>query len=132
MGNSNNIVDVKANEIAFQDAYQNWETTGDKIYWWKMWECVQKACANVTRSIYKKRGVIVPDEKLEDVVTDATAYCMKMIKEKKTHPAKLSSYVYLRCVCFINDKKDIEYNTHIVDTSAEDLLAYKDKIGEEI
>lgn len=130
MGNSNNTC-IEANETAFQSAYQNWEQTKDRKYWNEMWFCIQAACANVTKSIYKKRGVIIPDDKLDDVVTDATAYCMKMIKEKKVHPMKLSSYVYLRCVCFINDKKDMEYNTHIVDTSAEDFLAYQDKIGEE-
>lgn len=130
MDNSNNI-DINANEAAFQEALANFVKTNDKRYWNEMWFCMQKACANITKFIYKSRDVIVPDEVLEDVITDATAYCMKMIKQKGYRPTKLSSYVYLRCVCFINDKKDMAYNEHIVDMSAEDFLLYKDKIGEE-
>ena len=125
MRNSNNI-DIKKNESDFQIAYANWTATKEQRYYDTMWFCVNAACSNIAKSIYKRRGVIVPDDKLEDVITDSTAYVMEFIRNRNVKPDKLSSYCYLRVLRYINDPKDRQWNEKISEMSVEDVLFYKE------
>ena len=85
----------------------------------QMWLCIWKTCHNIAKSIYKKRNVIVTDEKLLEVTTDACIYCMSFIlgcKEKHpngVHPNKLSSYCYLRVLRIIQLPKDVWYDQNM-------------------
>ena len=85
----------------------------------QMWFCVWKTCHNIAKSIYKQRNIIVPDEKLLDIATDACCYCMSFIlgyKEKYPngiHPNKLSSYCYLRVLRIIQDPKQVWYDKNM-------------------
>ena len=118
-------INKNTNEEMFQKAWDNndWDT---------IWLCTFRCCNNITKSIYKRRGVIIPDEDLLAIVTDATAYCIKFFK-KGVRPNKLSSYTFLRCRRYIDDPKDRQWNEKISEISVEDYLNYKDKleIGEE-
>lgn len=109
------LVDINKNEQEFQAAYDNQDYN-------KMWTCLQEACENIAKKIYKSRNVIVSDEKLKDIVTDATAYCMKFVR-KGVRPKQLSSYCYLRVLRFINNKSLDEG----IETSYEYL---HDKLGD--
>ena len=111
--------DIKKNEEDFQDAWNKYwhqETSkkGQKAQWERMWKCISVACANICKSILKKRGVIRDD--LDELILDSTAYCMKFIGNG-VHPKKLSAYCYLRCFRFINDPNDIAWNEHIINAS---------------
>lgn len=98
-----NKIDKNENEEKFQKAYDEKDTDG-------MWFSVFAACSNICKSIYRRRNVIIPDDELYEKITDSTAYCMKFILNRGVRPEKLSSYCYLRCLRFINDKKEIEKN----------------------
>lgn len=93
--------DKKQNESDFQEAYDKHDTQ-------KMWWCVYIVCLNIAKSIYKRRGVIVPNERLLEVAIDGTAYCMKFVLEKGVRPEKLSSYCFLRVRRFIDDPKVVK------------------------
>lgn len=84
-----------------------------KKAWERMWWNVIIANSNIAKSIYKKRSVIVPEEKLEEIIIDSSAYVMKFV-EKGVRPTKLSSYNFLRVLKFINDPKEIERTEHEV------------------
>lgn len=105
-------VDKQQNEKDFQKAWE--EHNVDKMWW-----CVYNTCLNIAKSIYRSRGVIVPNEKLLDITTDATYYCMEFIlgKNKKhpegVHPKKLSSYCYFRVLKFIQDPKEVWYEKNV-------------------
>lgn len=85
----------------------------------QMWFCVWKACHNIAKSIYKKRNIIVTDDKLLDVTTDACCYCMSFIlghKEKYPNgvrPDKLSSYCYLRVLRTIQAPSEVWYDQNV-------------------
>ena len=119
--------DSKQVEKDFQDAFSNKEVD-------KMWYCVWKACHNLAKSIYAKRGVIVDDEKLLDITTDACAYCMQFIlgKNKKhpegVHPKRLSSYCYLRVLKFIQDPKEVWYETNVMEWKKDEKGNYLDLV----
>ena len=101
----------------------------------QMWFCVWKACNNIAKSIYKKRNVIVTDEKLLEVTTDACSYCMSFIlgyKEKHPkgiHPDKLSSYCYLRVLRTIQAPKKVWEDQNIVQMPRDN---YKENVDMEI
>ena len=99
----NTIIDKKENESNFQKAYDEKDTE-------KMWMSVFYACSNICKSIYRRRNVIIPDDELYEKIIDSTAYVMKFVLNRGVRPEKLSSYCYLRCLRFINDKKEIERN----------------------
>lgn len=92
-------IDKDENEKAFQQALLENNTD-------KMWECVYAACTNVCKSIYAKRGFVASEDILYDKSMEATMMVMRNILERGVRPEKLSSYVYLRCLCFINGYKE--------------------------
>ena len=98
-----NKIDKNENESNFQKAYDENDTD-------TMWFSVFAACSNICKSIYRRRNVIIPDDELYEKIIDATSYCMKFILTRGVRPEKLSSYCYLRCLRYINDKKEIERN----------------------
>lgn len=99
-------VDKKQNEKDFQKAWE--EHNVDKMWW-----CVYNTCLNIAKSIYKSRGVIVPNEVLLEKAVDGTSYCLKFILEKNVRPEKLSSYCYFRVLKFIQDPKDVWYEMNV-------------------
>lgn len=109
----NSCPDKEQIEKDFQTAFSNKDKLG-------MWLCVWKACHNLAKSIYAQRQVIVTEEKLLDVTTDAACYIMEFIlgKNKKhpegVHPEKLSSYCYLRVLKFIQDPKEVWYENNVI------------------
>lgn len=100
-------VDKKQNEKDFQKAWE--EHNVDKMWW-----CVYNTCLNIAKSIYKSRGVIVPNEVLLEKAVDGASYCLKFILEKNVRPEKLSSYCYLRVLRFIQDPKDVWYEMNVI------------------
>lgn len=86
----------------------------------QMWFCVWKTCHNIAKSIYKQRNIIVTDNKLLDITTDACCYCMSFILgyNKKypngIRPNKLSSYCYFRVLKMIQDPKDVWYEKNVL------------------
>lgn len=99
-------VDKKQNEKDFQKAWEEHNTD-------KMWWCVYNTCLNIAKSIYKSRGVIVPNEVLLEKALDGASYCLKFILEKNVRPEKLSSYCYFRVLKFIQDPKDVWYEMNV-------------------
>lgn len=99
-------VDKKQNEEDFQKAWE--EHNVDKMWW-----CVYNTCLNIAKSIYKSRGVIVPNEVLLEKAVDGASYCLKFILEKNVRPEKLSSYCYFRVLKFIQDPKDVWYEMNV-------------------
>lgn len=99
-------VDKKQNEKDFQKAWE--EHNVDKMWW-----CVYNTCLNIAKSIYKSRGVIVPNEVLLEKAIDGASYCLKFILEKNVRPEKLSSYCYLRVLRFIQDPKEVWYEKNV-------------------
>lgn len=99
-------VDKKQNEEDFQKAWE--EHNVDKMWW-----CVYNTCLNIAKSIYKSRGVIVPNEVLLEKAVDGASYCLKFILEKNVRPEKLSSYCYLRVLRFIQDPKEVWYEMNV-------------------
>ncbi len=99
-------VDKKQNEKDFQKAWE--EHNVDKMWW-----CVYNTCLNIAKSIYKSRGVIVPNEVLLEKAVDGASYCLKFILEKNVRPEKLSSYCYFRVLKFIQDPKDVWYEMNV-------------------
>lgn len=99
----NKTIDKNENESNFQKAYDEKDIE-------KMWMSIFYACSNICKSIYRRRNVIIPDDELYEKIIDSTAYCMKFVLNRGVRPEKLSSYCYLRCLRFINDKKEIERN----------------------
>lgn len=93
--------DKKQNESDFQEAYDKRDVN-------KMWWCVYITCLNIAKNIYKKRGVIIPNERLLEVAIDGAAYCMKFVLGKNVRPEKLSSYCFLRVRRFIDDPKVVK------------------------
>ena len=109
---SNNNIDISQNEKDFQNAWEEWDNNNSKAAWDRMWFCVFYTCMNIAKNIYTKRCVIVDNEVLLDRVTDGTTYVMKFIK-RGVRPAKLSSYCFLRVRRFIDDPKQVWYDTNI-------------------
>lgn len=99
-------VDKKQNEKDFQKAWEDHNVD-------KMWWCVYNTCLNIAKSIYKSRGVIVPNEVLLEKAVDGASYCLKFILEKNVRPEKLSSYCYLRVLRFIQDPKEVWYEKNV-------------------
>ena len=99
-------VDKKQNEKDFQKAWE--EHNVDKMWW-----CVYNTCLNIAKSIYKSRGVIVPNEVLLEKAVDGASYCLKFILEKNVRPERLSSYCYLRVLRFIQDPKEVWYEMNV-------------------
>ena len=99
-------VDKKQNEKDFQKAWE--EHNVDKMWWG-----VYNTCLNIAKSVYKSRGVIVPNEVLLEKVVDGASYCLKFILEKNVRPEKLSSYCYFRVLKFIQDPKDVWYEMNV-------------------
>ena len=108
-------INIKENEKKFQESFDNyWHSANPVIQkkaWEDMWWCIFYACANICKNTYKKRGVTIPDERLEEIIVDSTAYCLKFIN-KGVRPTKLSSYCYLRCIRHVNDPKDRARTEH--------------------
>lgn len=106
-------VDKEQVEKDFQTAFSNMNISA-------MWWNVYITCLNIAKSIYKARGVTVPNEVLLERAIDAASYCMEFIlgKNKKhpegVHPEKLSSYCYLRVLKFIQDPKEVWYESNVV------------------
>lgn len=100
-------LDKKLNEKMFQEAYDS----NDKD---TMWYCVFRCCNNIFKSYFKKKGVIIEDEKLLEYTTDGAAYCMKFILNKGVRPTRLSSYCYLRCLREITNPKNKWYEMNVV------------------
>lgn len=92
-------IDKNENEKLFQDAWDNndWET---------IWYCCFRCNYNIVKSYYKQKGIIIDNEELLEIVTDATCYCIKFYS-KGIRPQKLSSYNYLRCIRFITNPKKV-------------------------
>lgn len=95
-------IDKDENEKAFQQALLENNTD-------KMWECVYAACTNICKSIYAKRGFIASDDLLYDKSMEATCMVMRNILERGVKPEKLSSYCYLRVLCFVNGYKEDKF-----------------------
>lgn len=95
------MIDKNENEQNFQDAQS-------KNDWEKMFMCVYYACTNICKSIYTDRKVVVPNELLNDVITDSTICVMKKVKEG-VKIDKLSSYCYLWCLSNINNDTDTKW-----------------------
>lgn len=110
-------INIKENEKKFQESFDSYWNSTDPVIrkksWEAMWWCVFYTCSNIAKSIYKRRGVTVSDERLEEVIVDGTAYCLKFIG-KGVRPSKLSSYCFLRVRRFIDDPKTVWYDMHIV------------------
>lgn len=106
---SNNI--VEENEQKFQEAMQKWLETKSKASWDTMFLCVLKCCQNICRKRLANKGLSA--ERINDTALDACCYCMEMIQKKGHKPDKLSSYCYLRCTCYILDKKQQFYDKSI-------------------
>lgn len=123
----NSCPDKEQVEKDFQVAFSNKDVE-------KMWYCVWKVCHNLAKSIYMSRQVTVTDEKLLDVTTDATCYCMEFIlgKNKKhpegVHPKKLSSYCYLRVLKFIQDPKEVWYESNVMEWKKDEKGNYLDLV----
>lgn len=111
-------IDKDTNEKLFQEAYDKWDTD-------QMWFCVFRCNNNIVKSLYKKRNIIIDNEELLEIVTDATAYIMKFILQRNVRPQKLSSYNYLRCLRFITDPRRVFREQNIVQFP-------QDKDGKEI
>lgn len=92
-------VDIAENEATFQEALLENNTD-------KMWECVFITCLNIAKSIYAKRGFVASDDLLYDTAMNATCMVMRNILERGAKPEKLSSYTYLRVLCFVNGYKE--------------------------
>ncbi len=112
-------VDKKQNEEDFQKAWE--EHNVDKMWW-----CVYNTCLNIAKSIYKRRGVIVPNEVLLEKVVDGASYCLKFILEKNVRPEKLSSYCYFRVLRFIQDPKDVWYEMNVTQFPEDNYKEGKD------
>lgn len=95
-------IDKDKNEKAFQQALLENNTD-------KMWECVFAACTNICKSIYAKRGFIASDDLLYDKSMEATMMVMNNILDRGVKPEKLSSYCYLRVLCFVNGYKEDKF-----------------------
>lgn len=113
-------VDIKANEATFQKALT--ENDYDK-----MWECVFIACYNICKHIYSKRGFIAQEDDLYDTTMLSTMMVMRNIQERGAKPEKLSSYVYLRCLCHANgygcdDKFTKKLNAKLSNISVSDYI----------
>jgi hypothetical protein len=104
--------DAKENEASFQSNYDLWQKTQNKRNWDEMWMSVYITCLNICKKIYKSRKVIIEDEELVAKATDSAAYVMKFVR-KGVRPDKLSSYCYLRCLRFIQNPKDVWYETNV-------------------
>lgn len=81
-----------------------------------MWWCVYYTCANLCKSIYKKRHVIVQD--IDEVIMDATEYTMRFIlgknKKNRIHlPRSLKSFCFLRCRYIIDNPKRKWYDKNM-------------------
>lgn len=112
-------VDKKQNEEDFQKAWE--EHNVDKMWW-----CVYNTCLNIAKSIYKSRGVIVPNEVLLEKAVDGASYCLKFILEKNVRPEKLSSYCYFRVLKFIQDPKDVWYEMNVTQFPEDNYKEGKD------
>ncbi len=112
-------VDKKQNEKDFQKAWE--EHNVDKMWW-----CVYNTCLNIAKSIYKSRGVIVPNEVLLEKAVDGASYCLKFILEKNVRPEKLSSYCYFRVLKFIQDPKDVWYEMNVTQFPEDNYKEGKD------
>lgn len=99
--------DKKQNEKDFQKAWEEHDVD-------KMWWCIYITCLNIAKSIYKSRGVTVPDEVLLERAVDGAGYCMKFILGKNVRPERLSSYCYLRVRRFIDEPKTVWYDMNVV------------------
>lgn len=96
-------IDKEENEKNFQKALE--ENDVDK-----MWECVFIACYNIAKSIYAARGFVAQEDDLHDVSMEATTMVMRNILERGVKPDKLSSYCYLRVLCFVNGYKQDKFS----------------------
>ena len=114
-------IDKNENEDTFQKAW-------DDDDWNTIWLCTFRCCNNITKSIYKRRNVIIPNDELLEKVTDATAYCIRFFK-KGVRPEKLSSYCYLRCLRFIQNPKDMWYEMNVTQMPRDN---YKENVDMEI
>ena len=122
---------VAENEAKFQKAFDENDLA-------TMWECTYRTCENICKSIYSKRCVVV--DYLDDVVSDATIYCMtfftgksKKYKGIRVRPDRLSSYCYLRCLKYINSNRYAEHSGTIdIDLLANTLTTDKTFIEPEI
>lgn len=112
-------VDKNQNEKDFQKAWE--EHNVDKMWW-----CVYNTCLNIAKSIYKSRGVIVPNEVLLEKAVDGASYCLKFILEKNVRPEKLSSYCYFRVLKFIQDPKDVWYEMNVTQFPEDNYKEGKD------
>lgn len=111
--------DKKLNEELFQKAYDEHDTDN-------MWFTVFRCCHNIFKSYFKKRGVIIEDEKLLEYTTDGCAYCMKFILTKGVRPSKLSSYCYLRCLREITNPRNKWYEMNVVQFPEDNYKKGKD------
>ena len=112
-------VDKKQNEKDFQKAWEDHNVD-------KMWWCVYNTCLNIAKSIYKSRGVIVPNEVLLEKAVDGASYCLKFILEKNVRPEKLSSYCYFRVLKFVQDPKDVWYEMNVTQFPEDNYKEGKD------
>ena len=99
--------DKKLNEELFQKAYDEHDVE-------TMWFCVFRCCHNIFKSYFKKRGVIIENEKLLEYTTDGCLYVMKFVLTKGVRPSKLSSYCFLRCIREITNPRNKWYDMHVV------------------
>ena len=101
-------VDKDENEALFQDALNS----GDYD---TMWKCVFVACQNICKSILANRGYIAQEDELYDLAMDSTIMVMRNISERGAKPNKLSSYCYLRCLCYCNGYKQDKLSRKLKD-----------------
>jgi len=104
-------------EQMFQEAYGKWEASNytDKQSWDAMFYRVHECCNAIGSKMLK--GLYTST--FEDRVMDATIYIMKGIKEKHTHPSKLSSWCYWPTFNALQGKKAIKEDTEL---NLEDFL----------
>lgn len=93
---------IAKREEQFQEALENWLSTGESKYWDEIYYRVYDACHNITAKMLT--GVSIDPERFEDHVMDSTLYTLKRIKQGMK-PKKLSSYCYLVCKGIVHGKK---------------------------
>lgn len=75
-------------ERLFQEAISDWEISGSKAAWDRMWIRVHECCRALALKIAPGK------DKVEERAMDATITVMDRIKRLNKHPNKLSSYCF--------------------------------------
>lgn len=95
-------------ERLFQEAINDWEISGSKEAWDRMWIRIYECCRALALKIAPGK------DKVEERAMDATVIVMDRIKRLNKHPNKLSSYCYWPVVGALQGPKakreDMEMN----------------------